>query len=62
MSYGPQDPVPVVSQNHEAIIIEMMPNNFIIEKVYIDLENSVDILYNGTFEQMRLGDDKVALV
>ena len=60
MSYGPQDPVPVVSQNHEAIIIEMMLNNFIIEKVYIDLEN--DILYNGTFEQMRLGDGKLALV
>ena len=52
----------MASKNHKAIVTEVMLNNFSIKKVCIDLKSSVDILYYETFEQVKIGDEVLALV
>ncbi|XP_027151809.1 uncharacterized protein LOC113751861 [Coffea eugenioides] len=54
ISYGPSDPVPTVSSSHEALVIEVLTNNYIVKKVYIDPGSSVDVMYLRTFESLKL--------
>ncbi|XP_071906224.1 uncharacterized protein [Coffea arabica] len=54
ISYGPTDPVPTASSSHEAVVIEVLTNNYIVKKVYIDPKNSVDVMYLRTFESLKL--------
>ncbi|XP_027100410.1 uncharacterized protein [Coffea arabica] len=49
ISYGPSDPVPAALSSHEALVIEVLTNNYIIKKVYIDPGSSVDVMYPRTF-------------
>nr|XP_027102795.1 uncharacterized protein LOC113724047 [Coffea arabica] len=54
ITYGPRDPVPAASSNHEALVIEVLTNNYIVKKVYVDPGSSVDVLYYRTFESLKL--------
>ena len=54
ITYGPSDLVPVTSSNHETLVIEVLTNNYIVKKVYVDPDSSVDVLYCRTFESLKL--------
>nr|XP_027093650.1 uncharacterized protein LOC113714051 [Coffea arabica] len=54
ITYGPSDPVPAASSNHEALVIEVLTNNYIVKKVYVDPGSSVNVLYYRTFESLKL--------
>ncbi|XP_027108962.1 uncharacterized protein [Coffea arabica] len=54
ISYGPSDPVPTASSSHETLVIEVLTNNYIVKKVYIDPGSSVDVMYLRTFESLKL--------
>nr|XP_027123991.1 uncharacterized protein LOC113740648 [Coffea arabica] len=54
ISYGPSDPVPTASSSHEALVIELLTNNYIVKKVYVDPGSSVDVMYLNTFENLKL--------
>ncbi|XP_071916083.1 uncharacterized protein [Coffea arabica] len=54
ITYGPSDPVPTASSSHEALVIEVLTNNYIVKKVYIDPGSSVDVIYLRTFERLKL--------
>ncbi|XP_027158648.1 uncharacterized protein LOC113760293 [Coffea eugenioides] len=54
ISYGPSDPVPTASSSHETLVIEVLTNNYIVKKVYIDPGNSLDVMYLRTFESLKL--------
>nr|XP_027067492.1 uncharacterized protein LOC113693114 [Coffea arabica] len=54
ITYGPRDPVPAASSNHETLVIEIITNNYIVKKVYVDPGSSVDVLYYRTFESLKL--------
>ena len=51
---GPNDPVSTASNNHEALMIEMLINNYIIKNVYVDPRSLVDVLYYWTLENLKL--------
>ena len=53
-TYGPSDLIPAASSNHEALVIEILTNNYIVKKVYVDPDSSVDIMHNQTFERSNL--------
>lgn len=40
ISYGLNNPVPSASNSYEALVIEVLINNYIVKKVYVDLESS----------------------
>nr|XP_027097533.1 uncharacterized protein LOC113717083 [Coffea arabica] len=52
--YGPSDPVPAASSNHKTLVIKVFTNNCIVKKVYVDPDNSVDVLYYRIFESLKL--------
>nr|XP_027095930.1 uncharacterized protein LOC113715828 [Coffea arabica] len=54
ITYSPSNPVPAASSNHEALVIEVLTNNYIVKKVYVDPRSSVDVLYYRTFESLKL--------
>ncbi|XP_027174210.1 uncharacterized protein LOC113773797 [Coffea eugenioides] len=54
IAYGPSDPVPAASSSHEALVIEILTNNYLVKKVYIDPASSVDVMYLRTFESLKL--------
>ncbi|XP_071902705.1 uncharacterized protein [Coffea arabica] len=54
--YGPEDTVPLASNNHEAIVIEVITCNFKVKKVYIDNGSAIDVLYYKTFKELQLED------
>nr|XP_027089516.1 uncharacterized protein LOC113710608 [Coffea arabica] len=54
ITYGPSDPIPAASSSHEALVIEILTNNYIVKKVYIDPGSSVDVMYLRTFESLKL--------
>ena len=54
--YGPEDAVPLASNNHEAIVIEVITCNFKVKKVYIDNGSAIDVLYYKTFKELQLED------
>lgn len=45
--------------NHEALATEVVTNNYLVRKVYIDAESSVDVMYYWTFQKMGLGDQQL---
>lgn len=59
LSYGPDDPVPSASGNHKALVIEVVTNNYLVKKVYIDACSSVDVMYYRTFQKMGLKDEQL---
>ncbi|XP_027173900.1 uncharacterized protein LOC113773451 [Coffea eugenioides] len=62
ISYGPTDPVPAASSSHEALVIEVLTNNYIVKKVYIDPGSSVDVMYLRTFESLKLAREHMTPV
>ncbi|XP_027184234.1 uncharacterized protein LOC113782546 [Coffea eugenioides] len=62
ITYGPGDPVPTVSSSHEVLVIELLTNNYIMKKVYVDPESSVDVMYYRTFECLKLTRDQLVPV
>ncbi|XP_027096004.1 uncharacterized protein [Coffea arabica] len=52
--YGPSDPVPATSSSHEALLIEVLTNNYVVKKMYVDPGSSVDVMYYWTFENLKL--------
>ncbi|XP_027155690.1 uncharacterized protein LOC113780842 [Coffea eugenioides] len=62
ITYGPTDPVPAASSNHEALVIEVLTNNYTVKKVYVDPESSVDVLYYRTFESLKLTREQLTPV
>nr|XP_027090363.1 uncharacterized protein LOC113711395 [Coffea arabica] len=62
ITYGPHDPVPAASSNHEALVIEVLTNNYIVRKVYVDPGSSVDVLYYQTFESLKLTREQLTPV
>nr|XP_027076063.1 uncharacterized protein LOC113699918 [Coffea arabica] len=54
--YGPEDAVPLASNNHEAIVIEVVTCNYKVKKVYIDNGSAIDVLYYKTFKELQLED------
>nr|XP_027102673.1 uncharacterized protein LOC113723912 [Coffea arabica] len=62
ISYGPGDPVPAASSSHEALVIEVLTNNYIVKKVYIDPGNSVDVIYLRTFDNLKLAWESITPV
>ncbi|XP_071919055.1 uncharacterized protein [Coffea arabica] len=62
ITYGPHDPVPAASSNHEALVIEVLTNNYIVKKVYVDPGSSVDVMYYRTFESLKLTREQLTPV
>ncbi|XP_071920755.1 uncharacterized protein [Coffea arabica] len=62
ITYGPHDPVPAASSNHETLVIEVLTNNYIVKKVYVDLGSSVDVMYYRTFESLKLTREQLTPV
>ncbi|XP_071939945.1 uncharacterized protein [Coffea arabica] len=62
ITFGPNDPIPAASSNHETLVIEVLTNNYIVKNVYVNLENSVDIMYYRTFESLKLTRDQLTSV
>ncbi|XP_027156081.1 uncharacterized protein LOC113756723 [Coffea eugenioides] len=62
ITYGPADPVPAASSNHEALVIEVLTNNYVVKKVYVDPGSSVDVLYYRTFESLKLTREQLTPV
>ncbi|XP_071939390.1 uncharacterized protein [Coffea arabica] len=60
--YGPEDAVPLASNNHEAIVIEVITCNYKVKKVYIDNGSAIDVLYYKTFKELQLEDKQLILV
>nr|XP_027102165.1 uncharacterized protein LOC113723098 [Coffea arabica] len=57
--YGPKDAVPLASNNHEAIVIEVITCNYKVKKVYIDNGSAIDVLYYKTFKELQLEDKQL---
>ncbi|XP_071923109.1 uncharacterized protein [Coffea arabica] len=62
ITYGPSDPVPAASSSHEALVIEILTNNYVVKKVYIDPGSSVDVKYLRTFESLKLARERMTPV
>ncbi|XP_071905664.1 uncharacterized protein [Coffea arabica] len=62
ITYGPHDPVPAASSNREALVIEVLTNNYIVKTVYVDPGSSVDVLYYRTFESLKLTREQLTPV
>nr|XP_027102809.1 uncharacterized protein LOC113724064 [Coffea arabica] len=62
ITYGPRDPVPAASSNHETLVIEVLTNNYIVKKVYVDPGSSVDVMYYRTFESLKLTREQLTPV
>lgn len=52
----------MASRNHEILVIEVITNNYLVEKVYISTGNSVDVIYYWTFQKMGLKDNQLTPV
>ena len=52
LTYGPSDPVPDASNSHETLVIEVLTNNYIVKKVFVYPESSIDVMYYRTFEMV----------
>nr|XP_027118552.1 uncharacterized protein LOC113735761 [Coffea arabica] len=54
--YGPEDAIPLASNNHETIVIEVITCNYKVKKGYIDNGSAIDVLYYKTFKELQLED------
>ncbi|XP_027118693.1 uncharacterized protein [Coffea arabica] len=52
--YGPNDLVLTASSNHEILVIEVLIDNYIVKKVYVEPNSSVDVMYYQNFEKLKL--------
>ncbi|XP_071925219.1 uncharacterized protein [Coffea arabica] len=57
--YGPEDTVPLASNNYEAIVIEVITCNYKEKNVYIDNGSTIDVLYYKTFKELQLEDKQL---
>ncbi|XP_071906821.1 uncharacterized protein [Coffea arabica] len=62
ITYGSSNPVPAASSNHEILVIEVLTNNYIVRKVYVDPDSSVDVLYYRTFKNLKLTREQLTPV
>ncbi|XP_071918789.1 uncharacterized protein [Coffea arabica] len=60
--YGPEDAVPLTSNNHEAIVMEVITCKYKVKKVYIDNGSAIDVLYYKTFKELQLEDKQLIRV
>ena len=44
------------------MVIEVLTNNYIVQKVYIDPESSVDVMYLRTFDSLKMVRERMTLV
>ncbi|XP_071901005.1 uncharacterized protein [Coffea arabica] len=62
ITFGPRDAVPLASGNHEAIVIDIVTNNYRVKKVYVDQGSAVDIMLYRVFKELGLEDGQLTLV
>ncbi|XP_027093767.1 uncharacterized protein [Coffea arabica] len=62
ITFGPRDAVPLASGNHEAIVIDIVTNNYRVKKVYVDQDSAVDIMFYRVFKEFGLKDDQLTPV
>nr|XP_027122043.1 uncharacterized protein LOC113738985 [Coffea arabica] len=62
ITFGPRDAVPLASGNHEAIVIDIVTNNYRVKKVYVDQGSAVDIMFYRVFKELGLRDDQLTPV
>ncbi|XP_027071898.2 uncharacterized protein LOC113754964 [Coffea eugenioides] len=62
ITFGPRDAVPLASGNHEAIVIDVVINNYRVKKVYVDQGSAVDILFYRVFKELGLEDGQLTPV
>ncbi|XP_027061969.1 uncharacterized protein [Coffea arabica] len=62
ITFGPKDAVPLASGNHEAIVIDIVTNNYRVKKVYVDQGSAVDIMFYRVFKELGLKDDQLTPV
>ena len=54
ITFGPRGAVPLASGNHEAIVIDVVTNNYRVKKVYVDQGSAVDNLLYQVFKELGL--------
>ena len=57
--YGSEDAVPLTSNNHETIVIEVITCNYKVKNIYIDNGSAIDVLYYRTFKELQLEDKQL---
>ena len=57
--YGPEDAIPLASNNHETIVIEVIMCNYKVKKIYIDNGSTIDVPYYKTFKELQLEDKQL---
>nr|XP_027066609.1 uncharacterized protein LOC113692397 [Coffea arabica] len=62
ITFGPRDAVPLASGNHEAIVIDVVTNNYRVKKVYVDQGSALDILFYRVFKELGLKDGQLTPV
>ncbi|XP_027178202.1 uncharacterized protein LOC113777367 [Coffea eugenioides] len=62
ITFGPRDAVPLTAGNHEAIVIDIVTNNYRVRKVYVDQGSAVDIMFYRVFKELGLRDDQLTPV
>ncbi|XP_027170140.1 uncharacterized protein LOC113769991 [Coffea eugenioides] len=62
ITFGLRDAVPLASGNHEAIVIDVVTNNYRVKKVYVDQGSVVDILFYWVFKELGLKDGQLTPV
>ncbi|XP_027168007.1 uncharacterized protein LOC113767998 [Coffea eugenioides] len=62
ITFGPRDAVPLAAGNHEAIVIDIVTNNYRVRKVYVDQGSAVDIMFYRVFKELGLRDDQLTPV
>ncbi|XP_027122197.1 uncharacterized protein [Coffea arabica] len=62
ITFGPRDAVPLASEYHETIVIDIVTNNYRVKKVYVDQESAVDIMFYRVFRELGLEDGQLTLI
>ncbi|XP_071933240.1 uncharacterized protein [Coffea arabica] len=62
ITFGPRDAVPLASRNHEAIVIDIITNNYRVKKMYVDQGSAVDIMFYRMFKELDLEDGQLTPV
>ncbi|XP_071909730.1 uncharacterized protein [Coffea arabica] len=61
ITFEPRDAVPLASGNHEAIVIDIITNNYRVKKVYVDQGSAVDIMFYRVFKELGLEDGQLTV-
>ncbi|XP_071901074.1 uncharacterized protein [Coffea arabica] len=62
ITFGPRDAVPLASGNHEAIVIDVVTNNYRVKNVYVDQGSAVNIMFYRVFKELSLEDGQLTPV